>query len=117
MVLYRIMFARLRTQRVRAAGSKAGVAVVLLLLLGLELAASSPQLHAMICPQAGQANDYCVIKQFQSGMVDLPIVQAVDVSPPFLEVIVPCWREEFHPAAPLFRLTPSRAPPFEFPPH
>jgi hypothetical protein len=105
------MLTRLNDRRVRAAGRIVGVAMLLFLLLGLGMASCSPELHRLICPEADQPNDFCAVKQFQNGLVEVPLLQAVGVSLLFVLVVTVCRGEELHLAFPLFRLSPSRAPP------
>lgn len=92
------------------------MAILLLTLLVLGLAACSPELHALICADAGQSDDACAVKQYQSGMLEIPQVQAVDVSVILGVAIAASLAERLPLASPLFRLSPSRAPPFSLPP-
>ena len=104
----------LSERRLCASGKMAGMVLSLLLLAGLGLTASSPALHRLICPDAGQADDYCVVKQFQSGLVEAPLAQALVVAAlPGLSLL-PCYSDEVHLIMPLYRLSPSRAPPSAF---
>jgi len=100
-------------RRLRTAGRSVGIVVLLFLLLGLSIASCSPKLHQLICPQAGQADDFCAIKQFQCGSVEALLAQADLGLPSFVFVAKSHCVEELHLASPLFRLSPSRAPPFE----
>jgi hypothetical protein len=110
----RCMCVPLSRGRLGAAARIGGVALLLFLLLGLGLAASSLELHKLICPKAGQADDFCVVKQFQGGMVETPLVEPVAVALPCTLAFVLCWGGEVFRAAPLFRLSPARAPPSGF---
>jgi hypothetical protein len=102
---------RFNHRRVCAAGRVVGVVLLLFLLLGLGLAASSAQLHELLCPDAGQPDDSCVIKQFQSGLIEAPLARPVVVLFLFLLAASSCQTGERYLASPLFELSPSRAPP------
>lgn len=102
---------RFNQRRVRAAGRIAAMVLLLFLLLGLGLAASSAQLHEFICPDAGQLDDFCVIKQFQRGLIEAPLARPVVVLFLFLMAVISCQAGERCLASPLFEVSPSRAPP------
>jgi hypothetical protein len=98
-------------RKLRVAGRIAGVAVMLALLVFLCAAAVSPTLHEAVCPDAGSPTDTCAVVSFAMGLVEscsttvccLAIILGVFISLP--------WRCEVYHAAPLFRLSPCRAPP------
>ncbi|MBN2505202.1 MAG: hypothetical protein JXQ71_00765 [Verrucomicrobia bacterium] len=98
-------------RRGRAAARVAGVTVALGVLLGLGIASCSPQVHALICTEAGHPDDYCPVKQFQSGLIEAPMVLAVVQSCRLVEQVTPCRRQELRLVPLLFRLSLSRAPP------
>jgi hypothetical protein len=89
-----------------------GGLLMLVLFLFLEASAISPALHSLVCPKAGQPDDDCAVACFAAGLVESPPVAANLGSPSLMcRWITIQWREETHPSSPLFRLSPSRAPP------
>ena len=101
-------------RRVHISGKTGAVALMLFLLLGLALAASSAQVHELICPNAGQADDFCAIKQLQGGLVEPAPAPAVVATVLFILVAACCRNETLYRASALYRLSPSRAPPSGF---
>lgn len=93
------------------AGRIAGVALLIALVLGLDLAASCSTLHQRLCPNAGKPGDSCAIAAFAGGALSgspAPVVLTVVV----LGVILAArWTDALFPSAPVFQLSPSRAPP------
>jgi hypothetical protein len=98
-----------RTQRV--AGRIVGVALLIALVLGLGLVASSATLHKKICPNAGKPGDSCAVAAFAGGAVAGSPTPALAVAFVVLVTAPARWTDEAFPYAPLFRLSPSRAPP------
>lgn len=105
------MLKRADHTKFHAAGRIAGIVVLLTLFLGLSVTSSSAQLHELLCPDAGQANDFCAIKQFQSGLLESPPIPAVLVTPVFT-LTTSLWQgEDQFQTLSLFLAARSRAPP------
>ncbi|OGV68415.1 MAG: hypothetical protein A2283_19345 [Lentisphaerae bacterium RIFOXYA12_FULL_48_11] len=85
--------------------------ILVLLFLGLELAAISPDLHEMICPDADSPYDCCAVKQFQSGLIEEALAQVCVVSTPFSWVATRFSFDSFYRASPMFLVALSRGPP------
>ncbi len=98
--------------RLLAVGKRSGGVLLIVLLLLLGACASSPTLHKLFCPDAGQPWDYCVITKFVAGSVEAPLAQAAVAVLFFCLVVTSCWNDGVRLIAPPFRLSPSRAPPF-----
>jgi hypothetical protein len=103
------LFANLKTPQ---AAKVALVALVIGLVLSLDALASSSVLHVRICPNANQPGHHCAVTAFMSGV-------AGTCSSPALMVVL--WVVGFagvlradtvFRVVPLFRLSPSRPPPF-----
>ena len=89
----------------------AGVVMLIALLLGLVAAASSPTLHLRLCPNANRPGHHCAVTDFAGGLAEVPVAAAlglVVLAVVFSSVRLP---EVLPLATPLFRLSPSRAPP------
>lgn len=95
----------------RVGGKIAEVVLLLTLFVGLGVASCSPRLHELICPDAGQADDFCAIKQFQSGLLEPPSIPAVLVRPVFTVTTSSLHGEEPFQNLSLFLIPRSRAPP------
>jgi hypothetical protein len=85
------------------------------LLLFLSTAGASPSLHQLIHPDAGSPGHQCVISLLQSGHVNATVALAVFI-PPGLYGVCSLLAETFRVPAFDYRFSPSRAPPFPFPP-
>lgn len=96
---------------IRAADKIVGVVLLLMLVLGLSLASSSAQVHALLCPEAGQAGDFCAIKQFQSGFLEASPAQVVLITPPLSVTTSSHESRLLHLVSPHSRLSAARAPP------
>jgi hypothetical protein len=95
----------------RRTGQVAGASLTLVLLLFLNAAAVSCDLHALVCADADQPTHQCPITKFAGGMVEsTPLFLACEV-PLLTLLIAPLGPAKFCPRRPLFRLSPSRAPP------
>jgi len=87
------------------------VSLLLILLLFLDASAVSPTLHSLVCPKAGQPDDDCAVACFAAGLVESPPVTDVSVTVIECHWIAVQWCDKAFPTSPLFRLSPSRAPP------
>ena len=105
----------MRTTDVRhAKPTAAGIAVVVLLiglLLGLVALASSPTLHLRFCPNANRPGHHCAATDFAAGLAEVPVAAALVFAVVMLVAGDFPASEIQHRAAPVFRLSPSRAPP------
>jgi len=93
------------------AGKIAGVTLLIALVVGLGLAASSITLHQRLCPNAGKQDDACAIAVFAGGAFPsspAPLSLATVV---LMLVWASRWAGEDVPSVPVFQLAPSRAPP------
>lgn len=95
----------------KARGRIAGVVLLIALLLGLVAAASSPSLHLRLCPNANRPGHHCAVTDFAAGLVEVPVAAVLGLA--VLAVVFASVRlpEVLPLAIPLFRLSPSRAPP------
>jgi hypothetical protein len=93
------------------AGRIAGVAVLIALVLGLGLCASSAALHQKLCPYAGTPGDSCAVAAFAAGLVTASPVPVIVAAVVWLVVGAILLSEVSLPPTPLYRLSPSRAPP------
>jgi hypothetical protein len=100
-------------RRLNSAGRMAGSVMLILLLLALGACAFSPALHECVCPDAGQPWDCCAITKFAAGSVETALAQAAMVVLFFCLSVAFCWDDGVRLIAPPFRLSPSRAPPFD----
>lgn len=94
-----------------AAGFLLGSLIIVLLLGFFSAAAVSPALHRMVCPDADQPSHQCVITVMAAGLLALTSTQVVASVIPFPTVGFLILRGETHRATPVYRLSPSRAPP------
>jgi len=85
--------------------------ILVLLFLGLELAAISPDLHELICPDADSPYDCCSAKQFQSGLIEEALAQVSVVLTPFSWVATGFSFDRLYQASPMFLVALSRGPP------
>jgi hypothetical protein len=92
-------------------GKTAGAAGLFTLLLFLGLAAVSPPVHEMVCPDADQPGHHCAVTDFATGLLEAPALAWAGLAVFFGVPTVLLWTKEPHRPAPLFRLSPSRAPP------
>jgi len=86
---------------------------MLALLLFLGAAAVDPTLHAWICPDAGQDDDWCPVRQVATGTVEASVTPVVVLVPVQGILTSLPWFGGEQPAAPRFCVSPSRAPPFK----
>jgi hypothetical protein len=111
-VQYQVHMCRLAsTKRWRSAGTLASALLMLALLIFLDAAAASSPLHRAVCPDAGKPTDTCAVATFAGGTVadsPAPAVLAIAVC---LVLVIARWTDEVLASAPVFRLSPSRAPP------
>lgn len=87
---------------------------MLALLVFLGAAAVDPTLHAWICPDAGQTDDWCPIRQVAAGTVEASVTPVAAFVPAQCILTFLPWFGGVQPAAPRFCVSPSRAPPFKF---
>jgi len=104
---------RFNLQRLGVSGRMTGAVVFAGLVLLLAACGASPVLHAMVCPNANQPGDHCAVTQFIGGAVEAPLAQAMVAMMFFVLAVLPCWNVSFCRVAPPFRLSSSRAPPFD----
>lgn len=100
--------------RSRAAARIGGAFLMLGLLVFLGVAAVCFPAHAMVCPEAGQPDDHCAVAQFAAGLAEAPACPPLTPCPPPAFALLPPSEGGAHPCAPLFWLSPSRAPPAAF---
>jgi len=89
--------------------------IMLCLVLFLWAASAAVPVHHVTCSDADDARHECAITHFAAGNCEIPQpVPACQITLlGFLAVLV--WRDETHPASPIFRLSPARAPPLSPP--
>lgn len=95
-------------------GKTAGALLMLALLVFLSAASASCDLHALVCSDARQPTDHCAIAKYAAGMVEIPALPILCSASGFPDFVLPTGVNEALPVTPLFRLSPSRAPPFAF---
>ncbi|OHE77446.1 MAG: hypothetical protein A2107_14485 [Verrucomicrobia bacterium GWF2_62_7] len=103
---------RFSQRRVYAAERSTGAALLVAVILLLGACGAFPALHALVCPNANQPCDHCVVTKFVGGAVESPLAQAAVAVLFFCLAVLPCWNVSVCQVAPPFRLSPSRAPPF-----
>lgn len=94
-----------------AAGKIAAVALLVILVLGLALVGSSETLHQKICPNAGRPGDSCAVATFAGGVPAGSSAPTVLAAAVLLAICAVGCTDILFPSAPLFRLSPCRAPP------
>jgi hypothetical protein len=99
-------------QRLGTPGRTTGVALFAGLVLLLGVCGASPQLHALVCPNANQPWDHCAVTLFVGGALEAPLAQAMAVLLVFVLSILPCWNVNICRVALPVRLSPPRAPPY-----
>lgn len=102
---------RFNLHRLGASGRMAGAVLFASWVLLLAACGASPQLHALVCPNANQPGDHCAVTLFIGGAVEAPLAQAMAALLFFVLAVLPCWNVSFCCVASPFRLAPSRAPP------
>ena len=85
--------------------------ILVLLFLGLELAAISPDLHELICPDADSPYDCCIVKQLDGGFLDFQAARVALVAVPLQRVATLCSGTQCCIVSQLRCLFRSRAPP------
>lgn len=104
---------RLNLRRLGAAGRMTGAALFVGLVLLLGACGASSTLHALVCPDAHQPWDHCAVTKFVGGTVEAPLAQAAVAVLLFCLAVLLCWNVSVWQIAPPFRLSLSRAPPFD----
>jgi hypothetical protein len=94
------------------AGGIAAAGLLIGLMLVLSTLTSSPSLHLKFCPNATTPGHHCAVTAFAGGVAGTSLTPVLSVIPCLIAAAALPLLEFTCRASPLFRLSPSRPPPF-----